>query len=153
MLFADLVHPPQIMKTIKNYPKVIKLDSKASAMSRPVIAAEVEPCPEQHRSLMYGAEAPRPSSVHCFPGTKNRTSSSMMTTGGQSRKAMRSGVKEEGIGVRPGLSTRAMDVGKTTPALSNILWLRAGSALWVLKVAMEKYWFVYDAAFSVFEDL
>lgn len=57
---------------------MLELDYNGSALSRPASVAEVECCPKDHRSLVYRAEAPCPSSVNGVLAKKRKLSLSVM---------------------------------------------------------------------------
>lgn len=74
LLLSEVVHPLQMKKSAEERPKMIDLDDEGNAVSRSATATEVELCAEEHRSLMYRAEARQPSSVDSFSAEKGRPS-------------------------------------------------------------------------------
>lgn len=153
LLSDEIIHPLQFKAPARNRSKVVKLDEKVIALRRPGTAAEVEPCPKEHRSRVCRAEEPRPSPVDSFLAEKRNLWSSMMTDGRQSRRLKRSGENEAGVvaGLRP--SAKAEDVIDTTPAYSGALRSEAGSAYQMLKVAVYDYCSVRDTDFNELQDL
>lgn len=71
-LSNEILQPLQIKASAEERPEVVELDDEGSALSRAATAAEVESCPEAHRSLVYRAEVPLPSSIDRFPAKIKR---------------------------------------------------------------------------------
>lgn len=91
LLSGKVVYPLQINVPAGMRLKVIELDNDGNASSCSAAAAEMGPCPEKHRSVVYRAEAQRPSFADIFPAKKRTPSSLSVTAGRQSRLMMRSG--------------------------------------------------------------
>lgn len=125
-LSDEVVPPLQIKARAEEHPKVKQPDDEANALSRPAAMAAVKPCPEENRSLVCKAEALRPSSANCFPAKKTRRSSTLMTTGRQSKKAMREAENAAGLEAGRGPSLKMEDVIDVTLADSGALrWERS----------------------------
>lgn len=132
---------------------MIDRDDDRNAVSCPQTAPEMEPCLEEHFSLVYRARARRPSSVKHFFAKNRKRFSSMITNGCQSRKLMRGVGNKRGLGAGLRPSSKAEDLIGVIPAESDALRLKAGFVYQVLKVVIKYYCFVCDAAFNEFEDL
>lgn len=151
-LFNEGFHAVQITAPAGKRPKIVEFDNERSALSRPGAVAEVEPCGEKQYSLVYRAEALRHSSVDSFTAKKRKASSSVVTSGRQSRKAMRDGESEAGVAAWLGSLGKTGEVIGAKPAESGTLRLEAQFAFQVLKLSMEAYCFVRDARSSELGD-
>lgn len=89
-------------------------------------------------SLLYRADAPRPSSVDIFLAKERKPSSSLLTTARQRGTVMRSREKEKNTGAGVGPSAKAEDSTDVMLAVSDALQSKARAAYQMLKVVMEE---------------
>lgn len=132
---------------------MIKLDEEENALSPPATAPEVEPCPKEHRPLVYRAEAPCFSFLGSSVAKKRKNFSSVMTNGPRGRKVMRGGKNKAGIGAGQGSLVKAADVIDAALTDSDAPRSEAESAVQVLNAAKREYLFARDETFSELDDL
>lgn len=130
-----------------------ELENEENVLSRLATAAEVEPCPKEHRSLLCRAEAPRRSSVDSFSAKEIEQSSSTVTTGRESRKVMKDGEKEVDVEARLEPSAKANDLIDAMRADFGALRSEVKCAYQMLELAMKEYCFVRYVAFDESKDL
>lgn len=122
----------------------IELDVQRHAVRYSAKFAKVELFLADHRPPEYRAEALRPESeLSCFV-RKRTPSSSVMTTGRQSRVMLRTSPDEEDVYVRVGGLARVENVINVAPEAFGALHLKVESDCQVLKVAMSEARFTKD---------